>query len=111
MCWQVRMKTTVPTGGDRVGVKFSLLSLQVQWAAHAQPWPGHDVGIDLCRAYINVAEQIPERADIYARLQQMGRERMPQHVRCHALVQPRRPRRHPNRLLERRIQHMMPAAQ
>ena len=76
-----------------------------------QSRPRHHMRINLRRRHVRVPEQILQRADIHARLQQVGRERMSQHMRRDALVQFRRPRRLSNRVLESRIQHMVPPAQ
>eukprot|EP01038_Epipyxis_sp_PR26KG_P001029 gene1029-1449_t len=45
------------------------------------------VGVDLCRLDIRVAEQFLHRAQVLGRLQQMAGKRVPQHVRMQVLPQ------------------------
>ena len=68
-------RTVAPTGRPAgvwgAGWRIRGPDLQIQRAYHAQPRPGHHVRIDLRRGHIRVPEQIPQRADIHARLQQV----------------------------------------
>ena len=65
----------------------------IQRASDSQARLVHQVGIDLGRRHILVAQQFLHRADIRSPLQQMRRKRMAQHIRRHLLAQlrPRAP--------------------
>src|ERR1035441_4333396 len=94
-------------GPSDVSQKKTLYLLRIQRAAHPQSRLAHHVRINLRRRHIHVAQQVLHRANVRARLQQMGREGMAQHVRGHAFVEPDRFRCHPNRQLESGVQHVM----
>ena len=58
------------------------------------------------RAHVGVAQQLLDRADVAARLEQVGRERVTKRVRAHALGEARRPRGHRDRPLYRALVQM-----
>src|SRR3954462_1707841 len=68
---------TLPGAGPRVGVEVDVL----------QPL-GREVGVDLRRRDIRVAEHLLQRAQVAAAGEQVRRERVAEGVRAHAVLEP-----------------------
>jgi hypothetical protein len=75
-------------GGARVGLRWIIRSPSfVQWALHAQTAPIQHMRVYHRRAHVAMAQQVLDRPDVLARLQQMRRERMAKRVRPRADTQ------------------------
>ena len=77
--------------------------IPVLGAAHREARPIQDVGVDHRRRDVAVTEELLHRADVRARLQQMGSEAMPQRVASDGFRDVRLARRVPDGALQDRL--------
>ncbi len=81
----------------------------VQRVSYSQPGLVHDVGIDLGRGYIGMAQEVLHRADVGTPFEQVGGEGMPEGMGRHPFVEPGTEDRIVDGVLESRVQQVVPA--
>ena len=83
--WAVEQHCLSPLGATARSHHIAVAWQSSRRAANTQPAPVDDVRVDHRRAQVRVAEQILDRADVVAVLEEVGRERMAQRVTAHFL--------------------------
>ena len=87
----VAQAVSAPRPPGCLGRRRSAEPQSIQWAADAGVASVEDVRVDHGRLHAAVAEQLLDRADVVAVLEQVGREGVAQGVGGHALAQARLP--------------------
>src|SRR5262249_40369310 len=91
--------------------RLSTFCKAVERAFDSQSRLLHHVSVNLRRSHVHVPKQLLQRANVSSRLQQMRCKRVPQRMRSHPFVEPRRFGPFPDRVLKGRVQHVMPPLQ